>query len=406
MSHRPQQSTKGNSGQHRIFSGSLLPPTTPLPPPPSYPPPKPTHICKIAVLGDASCGKSSLIRKFIHRQYATTCQSSIVNDDNDNREEGCNNDEVKYGYNGKTESAAASYNSLGGTTSLGTNTIGGYEDAGLALADYYKKDVTIWDDPNKKDGNNQDEEIKSVCIRGQCWDMNIELPLKQQTIELDDHSIISELSQRRCRKHSASSNIIPLLPLFKKMNGIIIVCRCPLRPCYTPVSSNVSLASIISNASGSDWPELDYVEEQIRSWSSFIHDIMKVNNHDKLHQKQPQKQQKRTMFVILTCADLAITNYSPREWMTLTIRMQDICNTCNINSWKMGTCINTSTLLGVTGTTTFYQNNHQQQQSSSSSSLLLQRMIQEQCRLLQDIEDGIEGAFVDLLSMHIAQTRR
>lgn len=389
MSHRPQQI--GNSGHNRIFSGSLIPPTIPLPPPPSYPPPKPTHICKISVLGDASCGKSSLIRKFIHRKYATSSQSSIVNDDNDNRKEVCNNDEVKYGNDGKTEPvAAASCNSFG-TTSLGTTTIGGCEEAGLALADYYKKDVTIWDDHNKKDGNNQDEDIKSVCIRGQCWDINIELSPKQQTIELDNQSITSESSLRRCRKHSASSNIIPLLPLFKKMNGIIIVCRCPLRPCYTSVSSNVSLASIISNASGSDWPELDYVEEQIRSWSSFIHDIIKDDHHDKLHQQQ--QQQKITFFVILTCADLVI-NYSPREWITLSIRMQDICNACNINSWKMGSCINTSTLLDIPGTI-FHQNKNQQ----------LHRMVQQQYRLLQDMEDGIEAAFIDLMSMHIDQTR-
>jgi hypothetical protein len=170
------------------------------------------------------------------------------------------------------------------------------------------------------------------------------------------------------------------------------------------VSSNVSLASIISNASGSDWPDLDYVEEQIRSWSSFIHDdIIKVNNDDKLQQQQQQQQQERTIFVILTCADLAIINYSPREWMTLTIRMQNVCNTCNINSWKMGTCINTSTLLDVPGTT-LHQNKNQQQQQSSSS-VLLQRMVQQQRRLLQDMEDGIESAFIDLIAMHIDQTR-
>jgi hypothetical protein len=211
-----------------------------------------------------------LIHKFIHRKYATPNQSCI-GDDYDNREEVCNS--------GTAQSAAASYNSLG-TTSLGTTTIGGYEEAGLALADYYKKDVTIWDQQNNANENttnhhDDEDEVKSICIRVQCWDINIELlPPKQQqqSSVLDDQSIASESSPRHCRKHSASSNIIPLLPLFKKMNGIIIACRCPIRPCYTSVSSNVSLASIISNASGSDWPELDYVEEQIRSWSSFIHD--------------------------------------------------------------------------------------------------------------------------------------
>ena len=309
MSHRRPQQSVGNSGNNnRILSGSVLPSNIPHPPPPSSPPPNPTHICKIAILGDVACGKSSLIHKFIYRRYATPSQSCI-GDDNDNRE--------KYGH-GTTQSAAASYNSLG-TTSLGTTTIGGYEEAGLALADYYKKDVTIWDQLNNSNENtnhhhDDDGEIKAICIRVQCWDINIELlPPKQQqqpNSVLDDQSIASESSLRYCRKHSTSSNITPLLPLFNKMNGIIIACRCPLRPCYTSVSSNVSLASIISNASGSDWPDLDYVEEQIRSWSSFIHDdIIKVNNDDKLQQQQQQQQQERTIFVILTCADLAIINY-------------------------------------------------------------------------------------------------
>jgi hypothetical protein len=70
----------------------------------------------------------------------------------------------------------------------------------------------------------------------------------------------------------------------------------------------------------------------------------------------------------------------------------------------MGTCINTSTLLNIPGTTTFHLNKNQHQQSSSSS-LLLQRMVQQQYRLLQDMEDGIEAAFIDLISMHIDQTR-
>ena len=150
MSHgRPQQSVGNSGNNNRILSGSVLPSTIPHPPPPSSPPPNPTHICKIAILGDVACGKSSLIHKFIHRRYATPNQSCCIGDDNDNRE--------KYGH-GTTQSAAASYNSLG-TTSLGTTTIGGYEDAGrLALADYYKKNVTIWDHYN----NNSNENTSNV----------------------------------------------------------------------------------------------------------------------------------------------------------------------------------------------------------------------------------------------------
>ena len=166
------------------------------------------------------------------------------------------------------------------------------------------------------------------------------------------------------------------------MNGIVIVCRSPLSPSYTSHSSNATFASHTSNASFSEWPELDSLEEQIRRWTSSLHSnvIVRRNRHT-------------TSCVLLTCADLAIFDYSPREWMQLTVRMQDICECCSFDSWKVGTCIDTSSLFDVD----FLQ----KQQSS-----ILKRMLQQQSQLLEDLEDAFEQAFIDVILMTLGQGGR
>ena len=150
------------SGRVRVIPGSSLPPSHTIPKPPATPPPKPSHLCKIAIVGDAYCGKSSLVQKFIHRRYANSSNSG------DNVEgETCDGDTAN------TNGATSFGNSLG--TSLGATS---YEAMEPTLADYYKKDVTIYDDHQIIIDNNikpqsQDEQRKSVCIRVQCWDMNL-----------------------------------------------------------------------------------------------------------------------------------------------------------------------------------------------------------------------------------------
>jgi GTPase SAR1 family protein len=350
----------GGSNRVRIFPGSSISSLTTPPPPPSSPPPKPAHICKIAVLGDAFSGKSSLVQKFIFRQYAN---SRCVN----NYGDVCNDNANPNG----AESAA----SISVGTSLGAAS---FERCELTLADYHKKDVTVWDHVKQQNG----EPLKPMplCIRVQCWDINIHRHhLSDQQTEPDNsscsHSIISESSPRN------STNILPLLPLIKKMNGIIIVCRSPLSPSYTSHSSNASFSSHTSNTY-SEWPELDSLEEQIRRWTSFLQ-----------RKEVDWEYQHNTAFVFLSCADLAIVDYSPREWMQLSVRMQDICEVCGIDSWNMGTCIDTSSLFDAD----FLKNNQ---------SLLLEQMLQQQSRQLEDMEDAIERALIDVILIHLGRARK
>ena len=353
----------GGSARVRIFPGSslssLMTPPPPPPPPPSSPPPKPAHMCKVAVLGDAFSGKSSLLQKFIFRQYAN---SRCV----DNDGEACNDDANPNG--------AASAASISVGTSLGAAS---FERCEPTLADYHKKDVTVWDHVK------QENELLTpmpLCIRVQCWDLNIHRQfLTEEQTEPNNssfsHSIISESSP--CN----STTILPLLPLIKKMNGIIIVCRSPLSPSYTSHSSNASFSSHTSNTC-SEWPELDSLEEQIRRWTSFLQ--RKEVNWEYQH---------KTTFVLLSCADLAIVDYSPREWMQLSVRMQEICEGCGIDSWKMGTSIDTGSLFDVD----FLKN---------KQSLLLKRMLQQQGRLLEDLEDAIERALIDVILTHLGRSRK
>ena len=367
------------SGRVRVIPGSSLPPSHTIPKPPATPPPKPSHLCKIAIVGDAYCGKSSLVQKFIHRRYANSSNSG------DNVEgETCDGDTAN------TNGATSFGNSLG--TSLGATS---YEAMEPTLADYYKKDVTIYDDHQIIIDNNikpqsQDEQRKSVCIRVQCWDMNLHQHfIKQQQTESDlnscGHSIQSASSvMSPSPRYNNMVNIAPLLPLLKRANGIMIVCRCPLPPINFSHSSNASYVSYASNATCSDWPELDALEQQIQKWATFLH--QEEENQD--------KKQRQLLFVMLSCADLAVTGYSPRHWMALSVRMQDICKSNHIDSWKIGTCINTNS-----------SDDNIDGEYSKQQSKLLQRMMIQQKQILEDMEDSIEAAFVDIISMHIREQK-
>lgn len=348
------------SARVRILPGTAHASSTTPPPPPSSPPPKPAHICKIAVLGDARSGKSSLVQKFIFRKYANSrC---------DKDEEACNDDTNLNG------TASAMSNSVG--TSFGAASCDRCEPT---LADYHKKDITIWGQ-TKQNYKHNGGHLKPipVCIRVQCWDMNIcrHHVQTEQDIYSCPHSIISGSSPPH------NTNISPLLSLITEMNGIMIVCRSPLSRSYTSQSSSASFASHTSSASCSEWPELDSLEEQIRRWTSFLQGNGAVRKH-----------RHSTICVFLTCADLATADYSPREWMQLTVRMQDICEGCSVDSWKLGTCIDASSLYDVD----FLK----KQQSS-----ILKRMMQQQSQLLEDLEDAFEQAFIDVILVNLDQGSR
>lgn len=357
----------------RVIPGSLLSFPTP-PSPPLDSPPKPSHLCKIAVVGDAYCGKSALAQRFIHRRYA----NMIGADGGEDRDGNIN-------ING---AASATSNSVG--TSLGASIGTSYE--GLlepTLAEYHKKDVTISEqkidiNQRKKEDTSSDEndtlehEKRAVCIRVQLWDMNIHQHFINQQAEPEsnscNHSLHSETSSMPSSpRHTA--NIAPLLPLLKRVNGIMIVCRCPLPPTSFSQSSNASYDSHTSNASCSEWLALDSLEKHIKRWKTSLHD-----------QLSNESQQSFT-FVLLSCADLVIAEYSPREWMRLSDRMQEICKNCGIDSWKVGTCMDTTTS-GATIDGNF-----------SPQSTLLQRMMHKQRQILEDMEDSVEAAFIDLISL-------
>jgi len=360
-------SSGGNiaSSRVRVIPGSSLS-SLPTPSPPSYSPPKPTNLCKIAVVGDEFCGKSALVQKFIHRRYATSNGADC--------EENCDGDTNTNG------AASATGNSIG--TSLGASFGASYDGLESTLAEYYKKDITIWEDQidnNQTNENGQREnetlEQKAVCIRVQLWDMNIHQQQNDTDIDSCTHSVHSECSALR------NANVSRLLPLLKRVNGILIVCRCPLPPSSASQSSIASCASHASNASCSEWPALDLLEQQIQRWMIFIHD-QEVND----------EKQRPPTFALLSCADLAIVGYSPREWMRLSVRMQDICKKWGIESWRMGTCMDASS--------NTIDGNHPQQ------STLLKRMIQQQKQILEDTEDAVEVAFIDLISVHLHQSRK
>ena len=374
--------TNGNAGcRVRVQPGSVLSVVPKQSALPTTPPPKPSHLCKIAIVGDAKGGKSSLVQKFIYRRYAnggSHDDNNIVNSvDGRGDATWCN----------EGASATDTFHSVG-TSTLGTHNTATEGLVEPTLADYYKKDVTIWDVENEVDNNEQ----TPVCIRVQVWDINIHKQhhQQQQQGEPEQPDLIScsqSISSALSSPRQNATNIAPLLPLLKRVNGIVIVCRCPLPPSTTNISSNASYVSYASNnISCSEWPELDTIEQQIHRWTTFLNDKIEEGNDEK-------QQQRPSTFLLLSFGDIAVGGYSPREWTSLSIRMQEICKTYNIHSWKIGTCMDTSS-----STLDLPQQQNQQSQ-------LLQRMMVQQNQILEDIEDGIEAGFIELISMHLHRSR-
>ena len=106
------------------------------------------------------------------------------------------------------------------------------------LADYHKKDVSIW---HRSDDDSQEE----ICVRVQVWDMN--LSLTQPTDAADDAFCARSINSSPIKVDQS-----PLISLLKRCQGVIITMPCPPPP---------------STASFS-WPELDAVENSIENWIS------------------------------------------------------------------------------------------------------------------------------------------
>ena len=159
------------------------------------------------------------------------------------------------------------------------------------------------------------------------------------------------------------------------------------------------------------WPELDSLQNQIRSYTSFLRDGNINDNIEQLRQqeqatKQQEKQrQQPIIFLLLSCADLAAGEYSPRQYVKLSNRMDELCNECGVASWRMGTCIDTRNNDGCGSSCIDELSTTAQQRQRRSSLNLLQRMMKQQVHLMEDMEDAIEGIFVDMISQVLVGRR-
>ena len=281
--------------------------------------------------------------------------------------------------------SATSHNSSIGT-SFGVTSYDGLEPT---LAEYHKKDLTIWDHTDferaHKHEQTQEEEQETsqrpVCIRVQLWDMNIPPQALHQHREPDSNSSVVSTSLS-LRSPRPVADITPLLPLLTRLHGVIIVCRCPLPPTSVPRASDAS--SDVSHVSGEaaqrDWAELRAVERQIRQWTTFL------RGQGSAEHRRP------ILCVSLSCGDLALAGYAPRDWRQLSVTMAALCKHEDIEAWQMGTCLENSG-----GASAEF--------SHAPHCTLLNRKWQQQSQMLEAMEDAVEAAFIAMLHLHLKRTR-
>jgi len=415
--------TEGTATRIRVLPGSALSLSAP-PPPPSQPPPQPVHLCKIAVLGDSSSGKSSLVDKFLlrksipaHHQNPDGGSISSVH--------WCNASATSNGTFGSALGASLGPSSVEPT-----------------LAEYYKKDITL----RRVRGKKQQHDDETTCVRAQVWDINIPQSaiinnqrfhnnksdssehisssnsINSTTSLMASSPTMSQAQHHNCNNNNLA-NLTPLLPLLKRINGIIIACQCPSPPSSTVLlpSSNSSHTSYhsqtshnvnVNNSNQVEWAELDFLEVQIANWINFIKSISSINgsastsssSEDGSSRNDNISQYPYKIFVILTFADLAVTEYSPKEWMRVSVKMEEICVKFGIHSWRMGTCVSSSETNnnsnGVAkGNKESEENNLISKQQRQYG--LFQRMARQQQQIMEEMEDGVETSFIDLILLHL-----
>ena len=407
----------------RVLPGSFLSfDSSTTPPPPSFPPPKPSHLFKIAVVGDASTGKSSLVRKFIHRRYAGESDSASVSLKADSSVGGGNGDAGSQCTDGASSAA-----------SFGASVASSIPALEPTLADYYKKDVTIWDAGRTRPSNDSPKGIvgssdaalirppserKQVCIRVQLWDVNVHLT---DSPDLEPNYSSSHPPIRPAPRNDDA--IAPLIPLLTRIHGVIIVCRCPPLPHSSPKYDA--------------WPELDVLERRIHRWMRFLRDVRNTRQRRNPEpfvpppNDAPQDRNGRDescISVLLNHADEAATTYSQKEWMRLSSRMQLICKKNGIDSCKSGTCIDSDWAIDgesdgleelddddddVDDSVSRVSRRSGRSRKSPPSPhlpqeqyLLLQRLWQRQKETMEDLEDAVEGTVVDMISLLLERSRR
>ena len=326
----------------RIVWGSSAPP----PPPPSTPPLSPQHLCKVGVVGDSQSGKTSMMQRFVCRKCAR---------DEEGNQEPLDCDDTN------------------GSSSLQVRSNLSVETVDPTLAEYKKKDVTMF----------SQEHQAEICVRIQMWDMNLHYHFMGQDVS----TTASIPSNASWSTNQPTADVSTLLPLVNKVDSIIVCCRCPHPPSSPSLSSSASIASLASgNASSAEWPGLATIEESIEQWVRF------------LRNREYSPKRKQTLHVALTCADLVIGGYSPREWIQLSAKMQGLCELFNLASWRLCTCIS---LDDVFGEEAFCQ--YSDPSSLSYSMQVHQRLVEQQTQVLEDAEAAVERMFVDIMNEVIAR---
>ena len=304
----------------------------------------------------------------------------------------------------------------------------------------------------------QCREYETTCVRAQVWDVNVpQSEISSNNHHNDNYSSwngnfskndsfvnsTSSITSSSPQQYNHPENIpSPLLPLLNRINGIILTCPCPSPPSFpsssiptTPLSissqtfnndndgcnsiSNNSVKSNVQNhnngccngsyngTSGVEWQELEVLEEQIARWMKFIHghvglngDANSTNNNggknssnsknNSNNNKHPYK-----IFLMLTFADLAITHYSPNEWMKLSLKLEEICVKFGIYSWRMGTCVDSR------GDNGAMDNSHLKQQQQQQQYGIFQQMARQQQQMMEEMEDSVEALFIDMILLYL-----
>lgn len=271
-------------------------------------------------------------------------------------------------------------------TSVGTSLAASLTTAPTAasrehsLAEYHKKDVTIW--------NRVDHVEKQICVRVQVWVMNLH-PASTEDAESSSHSINSNYSNSCV--HNA-----PLLALLTRCHCIIVTLCCPSPVSTFTFDSSASMSSSEWNAishdqNNSNWPQLNELEHTIHQWVIFLR-----NAYDKEVNNDGKKENGLSISVVLTQADRIISIYSTQHWIALSLCMQRVCHRMGIESWRFGSCVDTSRQIDVENMDGIEQLPEHQR--------FIKRMQMEETRRLQDMNEAVESAFVESIQLFLDRT--
>jgi hypothetical protein len=318
------------------------------------------------VLGDAS--RSSLVARFINRDTPLPSPSAMPNQDNASAAHS-NHDAMSTA--SSLHSASMMQVSLSSTVA---STAAAASPNNSLL--YHKKDVTLH---HRNDETNDAAAV--VCVRTQIWNVNLSSSVVVGGGSINDSMISS---------------------LLKKCHGFVLAVRAPSRSCHSggSCSNSIASASVTSAyySSGTNdceysngWPELYLVIRQIEGWLTFLRSsmgddvsfniivLLTDNNNDEEEE--------------------IVANYSLRNWMELSQRMEMLCHDYNDNT--VGTDMIGWRLVSTRNSMESHcQSNSHEFDSfavKSKNHSFVKRLQEEQRKMQQDMVDGVELAFVELI---------